>query len=311
MARVVYMGTPAFALPPLQALVEAGHDIVAVVTQPDRPAGRGGRARPGPVKAWAEAQGLAVWQPERLRGEAVERLRALAPELIVVAAYGEILRPEVLAIPPYGCLNIHASLLPRWRGAAPIVAAILAGDDKTGVTLIRMDAGMDTGPILAQQALPLRGQERCGELGARLAEMGAVLLGRVLPEYLAGKVIPEPQDDSQATYCTVLRKEDGLVDWTRPAAYIERMVRAYDPWPGAYTFLRGQRLRIWRAGVLAEASPYPPGTVWLRDGRALVATGDGMLALEEVQLAGKRRLSIAEFLRGRPDLAGARFRNSA
>lgn len=304
MARVVFMGTPAFALPPLRALVEDGHDIVAVVTQPDRPAGRGGRMQPSAVKAWAQQQGLAVWQPERLRGAVVEQLRTLQPEVIVVAAYGEILRPEVLSIPPRGCLNIHASLLPRWRGASPVAAAILAGDDKTGATLMQMDAGMDTGPILAQESLPLQGHERCGELSARLAEMGAALLRRVLPEYLAGKVAPQPQDDSQATYCAVLRKEDGRVDWTRPAAYIERMVRAYDPWPGAYTFLRGRRLRLWRATVLPETPSQPPGTILVRDRQLLVTTGEGLLALEEVQLEGRRRVSADEFLRGQTGLAG-------
>lgn len=307
MARIVFMGTPAFAVPSLQALVEDGHDIVVVITQPDRPAGRGGRMQPGPVKAWAQEQGLAVWQPERLRGTVVEQLRALQPEVIVVAAYGEILRPEVLALPPHGCVNVHASLLPRWRGASPVAAAILAGDDKTGVSLMQMDAGMDTGPILAQESLPLQGHERGGELSARLAEMGAALLRRVLPEYLAGKVAPQPQDDSQATYCAVLRKEDGRVDWTRPAAYIERMVRAYDPWPGAYTFLRGRRLRLWRATVLPETPFQPPGTILVRDRHLLVVTGKGILALEEVQLEGKRRMSADEFLRGQPGLAGTSF----
>lgn len=301
MVRLIFMGTPAFAVPPLQALLESGYDIITVVTQPDRPAGRSRAPHPTPVKERALQHNVPVWQPERLRGEAVARLRSLAPDVIVVAAYGEILRPEVLALPPHGCLNLHASLLPRHRGASPIVAALLAGDLLTGITLMQMDAGMDTGAIIAQEAIPLTGQEHQGQLTARLSQVAADLLRRTLPAWLAGQIVPQPQDDTRATYCGVLRREDGQIDWTRPAAQIERMTRAYDPWPGAYTLLRGRRLHIWRAGVAAGLS-IPPGTIRLR-GRQLVAgTGEGGLVLEEVQLEGKRRMSAEEFVRGQRDL---------
>jgi methionyl-tRNA formyltransferase len=303
MARVVYMGTPAFAVPPLQALLDSGHQVVTVVTPPERPAGRSGAPLPSPVKKLALEHGLAVWQPPKLRSPAAaEQLQALAPEVIVVAAYGAILPAEVLAIPPHGCLNVHASLLPRHRGAAPIVAAILAGDRETGITIMLMDAGLDTGPILAQEAIPLTGQEHQGELTARLAELGAGLLPCVLLAWLAGQITPQPQDASQATFCQVLRKGDGAIDWTRPAWHIERMVRAYDPWPGAYTFLRGRRLHIWRAAVVPGGEPARPGMVHVAGGKVLVSTGEGALDLQELQLEGKRRLTTREFLHGQRDL---------
>lgn len=305
MPRVVFMGSASFSLPALRVLLEEGYEVAAVVTAPDRPAGRSRQVRPGPVKTFALEKGLSLWQPETLRTpEAWERLRVLAPQVIVVAAYGEILRPEVLALPPYGCLNLHPSLLPRWRGPSPVAATILAGDRETGVTLIRMDAGMDSGPILAQEVLPLSGQERQGELSARLAEMGAELLRRTLPAWLAGEIVPQPQEENRATYCRPLRKEDGRIDWTKPATYIERMVRAYDPWPGTYTFFRGRRLHIWRATVRPETFHSPPGTVLLDGRRLLVATGEGSLSLEEVQWEGKRRLPIREFLLGQRGLEG-------
>jgi len=301
------MGSSSFSLPALRVLA-GEYEVAAVVTRPDRPAGRFRHLRPSPVKALALERGLPLWQPETLRTpEARERLQALSPQVIVVAAYGEILRPEVLDLPPYGCLNLHPSLLPRWRGPSPVAAAILAGDRETGVTVIRMDAGMDSGPILAQEALPLSGQERQGELSVRLAEMAADLLRRTLPAWLAGEIVPRPQEEERATYCRPLRKEDGQVDWTRPAVYIERMVRAYDPWPGTYTFLRGRRLYIWRATALPETLPGPPGTIHLDGRRLLVATGEGCLSLEEVQGEGKRRLPIEEFLLGQRGLEGARL----
>lgn len=306
MPRVVFMGSSSFSIPALRVLLEEGYEIAAVVTAPDRPAGRSLHLRPGPVKAFALENHLSLWQPETLRApEAWERLQALSPQVVVVAAYGEILRPEVLSLPPCGCLNIHPSLLPRWRGPSPVAATILAGDLETGVTLIRMEAGMDSGPILAQEVLPLSGRERQGELSTRLAEMGAELLRRTLPAWLAGEITPQPQEESRATYCRPLRKEDGRVDWTRPAAHIERMVRAYDPWPGTYTFLHGRRLHIWRAAVRPDTLPGPPGTVYLDGWQMLVATGEGSLFLEEVQWEGKRRLPIREFLLGRRGLEGA------
>lgn len=304
MARVVYLGTPAFAVPPLRVLLEEGHAVAAVVTQPDRPAGRSGAPGPSPVKVYAREQGLTVWQPQRLRGEAIEQLRALAPDIIIVAAYGEILHPSVLEIPPHGCLNLHASLLPRHRGAAPVAAAILAGDAETGITLMQMDAGMDTGAIVAQEKIALTGGERQGELTARLADLGAGLLRRVLPAWLAGEITPQPQDESQATYCLPLRREDGQIDWTWPASLIERMTRAYDPWPGAYTFLRGRRLRLWQVRVIADPPALAPGVLIIAGRRLIAGTGEGALLLEQVQLEGKRRMSAEEFLCGQHGLEG-------
>ncbi len=309
MPRIVYMGTPEVALPPLQALLGAGYEVVQVATRPDRPAGRSRRPQPSPVKVFCQEQGLPVWQPPTLRtAEAVGYLRALQPDLIVVTAFGQILPPSVLDLPPYGCLNLHFSLLPRHRGAAPVAAAILAGEAETGVTLMQMDAGLDTGPILAQEVVPLHGRERRGELSTHLAELAADLLRRTLPAWLAGEIFPRPQDESQATYSRILRKEDGRVDWSRPAAYVERMVRAYDPWPGTHTLLHGRRLRLWQASVFpSPPRPAPPGTVLLEKDALLVVTGEGLLRLEEVQLEGKRRLDAATFLRGQRDLAGVRL----
>ncbi len=309
MLRIVYMGTPAYAVPPLEALVEAGYEVVCVVTQPDRPAGRGRGLRPPPVKEAALGLGLEVWQPGRLRRpEAVERLRALAPDVIVVAAYGEILRPAVLAIPPLGCLNLHASLLPRWRGASPVHAALLAGDGETGVTLMLMDEGMDTGPILAQVREPIRPDDTRGSLTARLAHRAAELLVRELPRWARGEIEPRPQDEARATYTRPLRKADGRIDWARPAVYLERQVRACDPWPGAFTTWKGEVLKVWRTRVGDGRPTAPPGTVLGVEGEALaVATGEGILLLEEVQRAGRRRVSGAAFARGQRDLRGARL----
>ncbi len=308
MIRVVYMGTPAYAVPPLRELCQGDYETVLVVTPPDRPTGRSSRPRPSAVKAFALEHGLPIWQPDNLRStEAVARLRTLAPEVIVVAAYGEILRPAVLEIPPHGCLNLHASLLPRHRGAAPVVSTILAGDAQAGVTLMLMDAGMDSGPILAQQTLPLTGEERQGGLTGRLSEVGAALLLHTLPGWLTGEIRPQPQDESKATYCSPLRKEDGEINWSQPASYIERMTRAYDPWPGAYTYLRGKRLRVWQASALAVHTPLSPGTASVQDNDLLVGTGEGPLRLEKVQLEGRRPLSAAQFLLGQRDIDGAQL----
>ncbi|MDD3828414.1 MAG: methionyl-tRNA formyltransferase, partial [Anaerolineae bacterium] len=288
MARIVFMGTPDFAVPSLQALAR-DHQVVGVVTQPDRPAGRGRRLVAPPVKEAAGALGLEVIQPPTLRRpEAVERLVAWRPDLVVVAAFGQILRPEVLAIPPHGCLNVHASLLPRYRGAAPIPAAILAGDERTGVTIMRMDEGLDTGPMLAQADWPIRPDDTTGSLTADLARLGASLLVEALPGWLEGRIAPRPQDDAQATYCRTLQKEDGLLDWALTASHLDRQVRACDPWPGAYTAWAGQRLKILRARPL-PGRPGPggagPGRVVALAPGAGVVTGEGVLALLQVQRA--------------------------
>jgi len=306
------MGTPEFAVPTLEALISAQSvHLVGVVVQPDRPAGRGQRLVLPPVKRAAQAHGVPSFQPSSLgTPEAVARLATWEPDVIVVAAFGQILKQDVLDLPVHGCLNVHASLLPRWRGAAPIPAAILAGDEVTGVTIMRMDAGLDTGPILAQREEPIRPGDTWATLEARLAQLGAELLVSTLPVYLAGDLLPRPQPEQGVTYAGQLRKEDGLLDWSRPAIELERQVRAFQPWPGAFTTLRGQRLKVVRAVPLAGwRGDAPPGTVVaLDDGGAIaVATGEGALYLEEVQLAGRRSMDIAAFLCGQPDCVGSRL----
>lgn len=306
MERLVFMGTPEFAVPALRALA-ARYEVALVVTQPDRPAGRSRAPRPPAVKTAAQALGLPVYQPDTLRGpEALSRLEAARPEVIVVAAYGEILRRSVLSLPPRGCVNVHASLLPRHRGAAPVAAAILAGDRVTGVTIMLMDEGMDTGPILAQAEEPVRADDTAGTLTARLAELGARCLLDTLPRWLAGEIEPQPQDGSQATYAPRVTKEDGLIDWSEPAEVIERKVRAFDPWPGAYTYWQGRRLRIVRAGVVAGwCGADEPGTVLDTAYGPAVATGGGALLLRELQLEGRCCVGCAEFLRGQRGFIGS------
>jgi len=307
-ARVLFMGTPDFAVPTLRALVEGGYTLVGVVTQPDRPAGRGRALLASPVKQYAQAQGLDVWQPTTLRAPAaVAEIAARRPDVIVVAAFGMILRADVLALPPYGCLNVHASLLPRHRGASPIAAAILAGDAVTGCTIMRMDEGLDTGPILAQATLDIRADDTTTSLGARLATLGADLLVAVLPMWLEGAITAQPQPAAGATFCRPIRKEEGQIDWSLPAVAIERMVRAYTPWPGAFTFWEGQLLKITRAGVAEGVAE--PGRVLAYGGSAVAAvgTGGGLLVLEEVQPAGRRPLPIRDFLAGRRSFLGARL----
>jgi len=302
------MGTPEFAVPVLEALADV-HQVVGVVTQPDRPAGRGRQLALSPVKQVALARGLPLSQPQSLRTpEAVTQLAAWRPELIAVAAFGQILRQDVLHLPAHGCLNVHASLLPRWRGAAPVPAAILTGDEVTGVTIMRMDAGLDTGPILAQREEPIRADDTRATLEERLARLGALLLVETLPAYLAGDLLPRPQPEEGVTYAGQLRKEDGLLDWSRPAVALDRQVRAFTPWPGAFTTWRGRRLKLNRAVPLPGwRGDAPPGTVVaLADGVA-VATGKGALRLEEVQLAGKRPMDVTAFLRGQRDFVDSRL----
>jgi methionyl-tRNA formyltransferase len=308
MTRTIFMGTPDFSVPTLAALAQEGYDLVAVVTQPDRPAGRGRKLELSPVKAFALQHDLPVLQPPSLKApQAVADLAGLRPDVIVVAAFGQILRPAVLDLPPHGCINVHASLLPRWRGAAPVQAAILAGDQVTGSTIMRMDVGMDTGPILTQAALAIQPDDSGGALTARLAQQGADLLAETLPRWLAGQITPQLQDASLATLCRPLRKEQGVIDWTRPAAEIALAVRAFNPWPAASTSWQGQQLRVLQAAALPDQAGEEPGLVMQIDGAIVVATGDRLLRLEQVQLAGRAAMPAVDFARGQRDFAGSRL----
>jgi len=299
------MGTPEFAVPTLRSLDEQ-HQVVGVVTQPDRKAGRGRKLVESPVKQVALDRGLPLFQPGTLRGpEPLAHLAAWHPDAIVVAAFGQLLPGPVLDLPPHGCLNVHASLLPRYRGAAPIAAAILNGETVTGITIMRMDEGLDTGPILAQAESPIAPDDTTGSLTAKLAELGAGLLLKTLEGWLEGAVQAQPQDDAHATYCSQLEKEDGLLDWGQPAAYLDRQIRACDPWPGAFARWQGQRLKVLRARPLPGwQGEGQPGQV-MEMGKAIsVVTGEGALELLEVQLAGKKPMPAAVFARGQRDLVG-------
>jgi methionyl-tRNA formyltransferase len=308
MTQIVFMGSPKFAVPSLEALVTS-HDVVGVVTQPDRPAGRGGTLRRPPVKVAAQAYGLPVFQPPTLRSpEALAQLRAWEPTLIVVAAFGQILTYDVLELPPYGCLNVHPSLLPRWRGPAPVPAAILAGDEITGVTIMKLDPGVDTGPILSQREEPVRPTDTAATLLTRLSHAGAELLVETIPPYLAGELAPRPQPETGVIYSQELEKEDGRLDWNQPAIELDRQIRAVTPWPGAFTTWKGRRLKVLAATPLPDHETGGlPGTVVTVGRGAGVVTGRGVLQLLEVQRAGKRALPIRDFLNGYQDFVGSRL----
>jgi len=301
--KIVFAGTPEFAVPTLARLTEADLTPIAVYTQPDRPAGRGRQPRASAVKQHAEQAGIPVYQPVSLRDpQAQAELAALAPDLMVVVAYGLILPEAVLAIPRLGCINVHASLLPRWRGAAPIQRALLAGDAETGVTIMQMDAGLDTGPMLASQSCPIDSGMTASELHDRLAEQGADLLVAVLPDLVAGRLEAQAQDAAAASYAEKLQKSEAPLDWQQSAEQLARQVGAFNPWPVAETRLADQRLRIWQAEALPESTTTArPGQV-LAAGRAGidVATAAGVLRLQRLQAAGGRPLSAAEFLNGHP-----------
>jgi methionyl-tRNA formyltransferase len=307
--RIVFAGTPAFAVPSLEALVGAGHRVVAVYTQPDRPAGRGRALTASPVKQRALALGLRVEQPTTLRTAAARALLAAAdPELMVVVAYGLLLGPRVLALPSHGCINLHASLLPRWRGAAPIQRAIEAGDAETGVCVMHMDAALDAGPVYARRALAIGPHESAGHLHDRLAEAGAELLAQTLPAIVARAIVPEAQPARGVTWARKLDKAEARLDWRRSAVELDRQVRAFDPWPIAETGWGDEVLRIHRARVAdPTAVGMEPGTVVSTSpGAIVVACGQGALAIERLQLAGGKVLEPAAFLAAR-DLRGARF----
>ncbi|MBS0465193.1 MAG: methionyl-tRNA formyltransferase [Proteobacteria bacterium] len=303
--RIIFAGTPPFAAAALNALADAGHDIVLVLTQPDRPAGRGMKLMPSAVKQAALARGLPVSQPPSLKSpEAQTELRAVDADVMVVAAYGLILPQAVLDLPRLGCLNIHASLLPRWRGAAPIQRAILAGDTETGITIMQMDAGLDTGAMLSKTAVPIRDDDTAASLHDVLAAAGAEAIVAALANYAT--LVPAAQDDAQATYAAKLSKDEAQLDWGQPADALARAVRAYNPVPGAWTLLDGAPLKVWTAAVAPGAGD--PGTVLRTDAEGLVvACGGGALALREIQPAGSKRMTAAAFLAGRPVLPGVRL----
>jgi methionyl-tRNA formyltransferase len=296
--RLVYLGTPAFAVPTLDAIVEAGHEVLAVVTQPDRPRGRGQEPAAPPVKQAAIRLGLPVFQPERVRRpEGVEYLRALHADGMVIVGYGQIIPQSIIDLVPYGIINVHGSLLPKYRGAGPIQWAILNGELRTGVTTMRIDAGLDTGDMLLKAETEIGPDENAVELGGRLAAMGARLLVETLAGLEAGTIVPEKQDSTQATLARLLKKEDGLIDWTREAAAIHNQVRGLQPWPGAYTKFRGQSLHVWKSRV-AYAVPGVPGEAVKVGQRVLVACGADALELLEVQMEGRKRLSAGDFANG-------------
>jgi methionyl-tRNA formyltransferase len=297
--RLVFLGTPDFAVPTLERIVEAGHEVAAVLTQPDRPKGRSQQLAAPPVKQAAKRLGLPVEQPERIRAaEAVEFLRGLHAEAMIVVGYGQIIPQAIIDLPTRGIINVHASLLPKYRGAAPIQWAIANGETRSGVTTMQIDAGLDTGDILLQRETGIGPEETAIELGARLAVMGADLLVETLAGLQDGAITPRKQDSSEATLAPILKKEDGRIDWTRPAAGIHSRVRGFLPWPGCQTQLRGRTLEVWKAR-LAEPCGGPPGSAHVARGRVIVSCGGGTaLELLEVQLEGKKRMNASAFLNG-------------
>ena len=305
--RVLFYGSPDFAVPVLAALLDTPWRPLAVVTQPDRPAGRGRRMRPPPVKELAAKHGIPALQPERLRRRAaVAQIAALQPDLQIVAAYGQLIPASVLDLPEFGSLNVHASLLPRWRGAAPVSAAILNGDQETGATIMLVDETEDTGPILRRRSTPIAPDEDADSLSARLSRLGAELLVETIPAWLEGSIEPKPQDDSLATRARRIDKSAGRIDWRQSAAQIARHVRAYTPWPGATATLDGAPVRI-RLASARDGCDGEPGTIVQVDDAIHVATGDGTLCIHRLQRAGKRELTAAEFARGARNLEGQRF----
>jgi methionyl-tRNA formyltransferase len=305
--RIVFMGTDEFALPALDSLI-SGHQVVAVYTQPDKPAGRGRGLLSPAVKKGALAYGLPVWQPLSLRQpEEKERLANLCPEAIIVAAFGQLLPPSILDIPPLGCLNIHPSLLPRHRGPSPITATILAGDETAGVTLMLMDKGMDTGPIMAQQQITTSPQDTTGSLTTRLAQIGAQLLMKNLSLWIEGGLTPKPQDNDKATYSRLISKEEGEIDWHLSATQLWRRVRAFQPWPGCYTIWQGKLMKIIEAVPLPGGRDEPGRVSVVKDSQASVGVqaGEGVLGLVQIQLEGKRTMAAEEFVRGQRGFIGA------
>ena len=307
--RVLFIGTSDFACPSLKALIDASYPILEVVTQPDRPKGRGQKLTPPPVKSLALALQLPVYQPERLRDpSAIGHLKSLRPDLIVLAAYGQILSPAVLSVPPLGCVNVHGSLLPKYRGAAPISRAILRGEKSTGVTTMIMDEGMDTGPILLAEETEITLQDNLQSLHDRLAQMGADLLVKTLKGIESGAVQPKPQDHSQATYAPKISKEEARINWQSSARTLCNLLRAFDPWPGAYSTWKGKTLKLFRPSVIESSPKEIPGTLTDANARGLtIAAADGYLVVRELQMENRPRLPVEAFLRGTPLERGLRL----
>ena len=324
--KVIFMGTPDFAVGTLKALHEAGHEVTLVVSQPDKPKGRKQELSPTPVKAAAEQLGLPVYQPSKIRAEeSIEYLRNVEADVIVVAAFGQIIPRAILEMKKYGCINVHASLLPRYRGAAPIQWAVINGEKESGVTIMQMDEGLDTGDMLLKETVPLEEKETGGSLFDKLSRVGADLCVKALKELEKGTIVPEKQGESPTAYASMLTKEMGKIDWTKDAASIERLVRGLNPWPSAYTGWNGRTIKVWSAQVIAEESACAPdaslqapvpGQVVRADKEGLaVCTGRGILQIKELQLEGKKRMDAASFLRGCPikpgDVCGSRQAHSS
>jgi methionyl-tRNA formyltransferase len=310
--NLIFAGTPQFAVPALEALLHAGHRIRAVYTQPDRPAGRGRKLAASPVKQCAQSHGIEIRQPEKISGEKTI-LHADTPDAMIVIAYGLLLPPPILAIPRHGCINVHASLLPRWRGAAPIPRALEAGDTETGVSIMQMEAGLDTGPVLAEARTTIHATDTAQTLHDRLAQLGAETLVATLERLVRGAVTPQPQDNAGASYAKKLRKEESLLDWAQPAMVLHRKIRALNPWPVASTVWRGKTLRLWEVGPLeVRSGPGAPGTIIQADTTGIrVQTGDGVLTVTRLQAEGGKILAAGDFLNGHKLAAGDRLGDEA
>ena len=300
--RVVFMGTPEFAVPSLEALLKSGEQVVGIVTQPDRPKGRGQQLSLSPIKIIAQRERLPLLQPTKMKDPGfMAELSAWRPDVIAVAAFGRILPPAILSLPPRGCINVHGSLLPKYRGAGPIQWAVINGERETGITTMLMDEGMDTGAMLLQESLAIGPEDTAGSLSPRLAEVGGRLLVTTLTQLKAGTLTPRQQDHSQATLAPLLKKEDGAIDWTMPATSIANRIRGLTPWPGAFTFLNADRWTICRVIAREEATNLPPGQITALSKDAIhVATGQGVLAIRELQPANSRRMPASQYLAGHP-----------
>jgi methionyl-tRNA formyltransferase len=307
--RIVFMGTPEFAVPSLEALLKSDDQVVGIVTQPDRPKGRGQQLAPSPIKVLAQREHIPILQPVKMKApEFLEPLAAWKPDLIAVTAFGRILHSGILKLPPMGCVNVHGSLLPKYRGAAPVQWAVINGDSETGITTMMMDEGMDTGAMLLQERIPILPDDTAGTLAPRLAVLGGRLLVETIRQLKAGILTPIPQNESQATMAPLLKKEDGVIDWSLAATALSNRVRGLSPWPGAYSFLLGERWTIWKAGAIPMQEHTAPGTIVQVTKQSLhVTTGNGLLEVTEIQPANSKRLTVAQYLSGHRIIPGQRF----